>query len=297
VHADQERQRRVVARITRFAAAILVAYGGSAIAAQRIDATQAALAQAMQGHRIVLLGEVHDNAVQHALRLAALRELVERGARPAIAFEQFDREHQADIDRARRERPRDADYLIAQSKAANDWNWTLYRPFVQFALDRDLPIIAANLSRADAIRVAQDGWSAAFDPKTVQALRLDALPADFRGKQEREIAEGHCNQLPAEMLAPRANAQIARDLAMARSIDPYVERGVVLLAGNGHARRDIGVPFWLPREAMPQTISIGLVERDSDGSVPETADEFDVYVVTERAARDDPCKQLRTPAR
>jgi len=79
----------------------------------KLDPNPGALVQAMQGHRIVLLGEVHDNAIQHALRAAALRQWVEQGARPALAFEQFDREHQPDIERSRRERPSDADYLIA----------------------------------------------------------------------------------------------------------------------------------------------------------------------------------------
>ena len=292
MHPDQERQRGVVARVACLAAvAALVAFC-TPVAAKQIDATPATLAHAMQGHRVVLLGEVHDNAAQHALRIAALRQLVERGARPAIAFEQFDREHQADIDRARRERPRDADYLLAEAKGSNDWNWTFYRPFIQLALDHHLPIVAANLSRADAMRVAIDGWSAAFDPKIVRTLRLDALPGYFRRKQEHEIAEGHCNQLPAEMLAPRANAQIARDLVMAQSIAPHVQRGVVLLAGNGHVRRDIGVPFWLPGDVARQAVSIALLERDKDGSAPESVEGFDVYAVIERAARDDPCKQL-----
>jgi uncharacterized iron-regulated protein len=44
-----------------------------------------------------------DNGAQHALRLAALRLQVEAGARPALAFEQFDREQQPAIDRARRD--------------------------------------------------------------------------------------------------------------------------------------------------------------------------------------------------
>ncbi len=56
---------------------------------------------------VVLLGEVHDNGIQHRIRADALRRLLEGGARPAIAFEQFDRERQADIDRARRESPPD----------------------------------------------------------------------------------------------------------------------------------------------------------------------------------------------
>ena len=54
---------------------------------------------------VVLLGEVHDNVVQHRIRAEALRRMLEGGARPAIAFEQFDRERQGDIDRARREPP------------------------------------------------------------------------------------------------------------------------------------------------------------------------------------------------
>ena len=156
--------------------------------AVKLDPTPAALAQAMKDHRVVLLGEVHDNAAQHALRVAALRQLLAAGARPAIAFEQFDRERQPDVDRARR----DADYLIAQAKGSGGWNWELYREFVALALEYDLPIVAANLSRTDAMRVAVDGWRAVFDAQTVRELGLDSLPGDLERKQEGEIAIGHC---------------------------------------------------------------------------------------------------------
>ena len=69
------------------------------------DLDEAPLAQALAQRPVVLLGEVHDNAAQHAARAAALRRLLAAGGRPALAFEQFDRERQADIDRARRESP------------------------------------------------------------------------------------------------------------------------------------------------------------------------------------------------
>jgi uncharacterized iron-regulated protein len=256
-----------------------------------LDPNPGALVQAMQGHPIVLLGEVHDNAVQHALRAAVLRQWVVQGARPTIAFEQFDRERQPDIERARRERPADADYLIAQAKGSGDWRWESYRPFVALALEYDLPIVAANLSRREAMQVANDGWSALLDAATRSALGLDALPTVFRRKHEDAIAIGHCNLLPADALPPLARAQMARDIAMAQSIRPYVGRDVVLLAGNGHVRRDIGVPFWLPADAVRGAISIGVLERD-DSSVPESAPDFDAYVITERAERGDPCKDL-----
>jgi uncharacterized iron-regulated protein len=257
-----------------------------------IDANPAALVKAMQGHRIVLIGEVHDNPAQHALRAAALRQWIAAGARPAIAFEQFDRDRQPDIERARSERPRDADYLIAQAKGDGDWNWKAYRPLVALALDYDLPIIAANLSRRDAMRVSIDGWPAVFDAAARDELKLDALPAKFRRSHDDAIAAGHCNLLPPDALPALARAQMARDIVMAQAIRPYVDRGAVLLAGNGHARREIGVPFWLPADAARAAVSIGVLERNDDGTVPASAADFDAYVLTKRAERTDPCKGL-----
>jgi len=271
---------------------LLTAVAVAAAAPVELDPKPAALVQAMRGHRVVLLGEVHDNAAQHALRAEALRQLVAQGARPAIAFEQFDAEHQPDIDRARRERPGDADYLIAQAKGGSGWRWDSYRPFVALALEYDLPIVAANLSRSGAMKVAIDGWPAVFDAPTRSELGLDALPADFRRKHEDAIAIGHCNLLPVEALPARARAQMARDIVMARAIRPHLERGVVLLAGNGHVRRDIGVPFWLTAAARRNTISVGVLERDDDGSAAESAADFDAYVITDRADRADPCMDL-----
>src|SRR5678810_680797 len=86
----------------------------------------------LRGDALVLLGEVHDNAEQHRLRLDALQRAFASGWRPAIAMEQFDREHQADIDRARRERPGDAQHLIdaaapSGTRAGSGWNWSFYR--------------------------------------------------------------------------------------------------------------------------------------------------------------------------
>jgi uncharacterized iron-regulated protein len=285
------RARRAI-RGLRIAACLMWFSAAAAAAPGAIDPDPAALAQAMQGHRVVLLGEVHDNAAQHALRAAALRQWIVAGARPAIAFEQFDRDRQPDIERARRERPRDADYLIAQARVEGDWNWGAYRPFVMLALEYDLPIIAANLSRRDAMRVAIDGWPAVFDAAVRDEFMLDALPAKFRRSHEDAIAVGHCNLLPPEALPARARAQMARDLVMARSLRPYVDRGAVLLAGNGHVRRDIGVPFWLPADAARAAISIGVLENNDDGSAPESAADFDAYMTTQRAERADPCKGL-----
>jgi uncharacterized iron-regulated protein len=256
--------------------------------------TPEALASTMGTRRNVLLGEVHDNGMQHALRASALRRLVEAGARPAIAFEQFDREQQAEIDRLRRGRPGDVDALMGVG--ARNWAWRHYRPYLQLAVDYELPIVAANLSRADAMKVAAQGWKAVFTPSEQVALGLDNLPSAFVAAHEQAVAAGHCNLLPVESLAPMARAQIARDIVLAQSLRPHLDRGVVLLTGNGHVRKDIGVPVWLSPEERHDLLSIGLLEMGPDGSEGTDDDlhqRYDAVVETAAAERPDPCEALR----
>lgn len=268
-----------------------------ASADMRVEAEPEALAAAMATRSSVLLGEVHDNAAQHALRLAALRRRIEAGARPALAFEQFDRQSQGAIDRSRLERPGDADALIAAA-GAGKWQWTHYRPFVQLALEYDLPIVAANLSRAEASQVATQGWNARFSAAEQSALGLDRLPSDYVDAQERAVARGHCDLLPTEALAPMARAQIARDIVIAQSVRPYLARGVVLLTGNGHARRDIGVPYWLHSDERALVLSIGLLEVTADAiPLEDLQKRFDAVVETPPAERADPCAELRARQR
>ena len=261
----------------------------------RADFGEQAVAQEMARRPVVLLGEVHDNAVQHATRAAALRRLLAGGARPALAFEQFDRERQADIDRARGETPPAgrslAEHVIEQARPARGgWDWSLYRPFVELALEFDLPIVAANLSRADAMRVATQGFAAVFDEATHARFGLDALPPALLDAHQRAVDDGHCNRMPADALPAMARAQIARDLALAQAIRPHFARGVVLLTGNGHVRNDIGIPFFLDETERAQVIAIGLLERDRPDA--GWAERFDVAFATPAQPREDPCATL-----
>jgi uncharacterized iron-regulated protein len=252
----------------------------------------------LAGNAIVLLGEVHDNAGQHRLRLDLLRRAFAGGWRAAIAMEQFDVGRQADIDRARRERPRDAQHVIDQAatpavRAGEGWNWAFYRPYVALALEYDVPLLAANLSNADTRRIVRDGLAAAFEPERLAALGLDRpIASDWQQAQEREIDRGHCGALPAALWPRMAQAQIARDAVMADLLRRQGQRGIVLLAGNGHVRRDLGVPRWLGAEAS-RLYTVGLLERD-DTHTPVSA--FDITLRTEVAERADPCAGFKPRA-
>jgi uncharacterized iron-regulated protein len=252
-----------------------------------------ALEAQMQRRPVVLLGEVHDNAVQHAVRAQALALLLKTGLRPALAFEQFDRERQGDIDRVLSGKPaREADRVGALAAlGGRGWNWDLYRPLLELAVRYQLPIVAANLSRADARRVSNEGFGAVFDPAEQRRLGLDPLADDLLQAQKEAIDEGHCHQMPPQMLPGLARAQIARDAALAQAIGPYLQRGVILLTGNGHARRDTGVPRFLPAQQQDRIVSIALLERGTaDAAAPAGA--YDVVFVTPVQSRDDPCQSL-----
>jgi uncharacterized iron-regulated protein len=281
-------------RLRRFALGIVLLLSTAAVQAAQaeLEGDAEVLARLMHPRRIVLLGEVHDNARHHTLRVEALARWIAGGARPALAFEQFDTERQPDIERARQQRPNDADYLIAQAKGSGDWQWDSYRPFIDLALMHGLPIVAANLSRRQAMKVARDGWTAVFAASLLNELGLDALPAAFLQAHEDAIAVGHCRRLPASILPAMARAQIARDIVLAQSLRPHLRRGIVLLAGNGHVRTDIGVPFWLTPEERDQTLSIGLLERGTPEAALGGTKPFNAYVITEGVDRSDPCKDV-----
>ena len=231
---------------------------------------------------VVLLGEVHDNVAQHALRLEAFEALLATGARPALAMEQFDRDKQPAIDRLLAQTPRpDADALIAAGQGASGWLWAQYRPFVALALQHGLPIVAANVGREETRKIIREGLAAnGFDA---------AVPPAVLQRQAEGIEASHCGMLDKPMAQRMAQAQVARDQFMAQVVHAHAERGVVLLAGNGHVRTDLGVPLWLSPAVRARSEAIGVLERGDTGTA------YDRRVFTAVQERPDPCEAMRAP--
>ena len=251
--------------------------------------------------RFILLGEIHDNASHHRFRRDLIAALVRDGRRPAIAMEQFDRDHQTALDRAQNELPRDPERVKNASHFnSKGWNWSFYEPMVRMALDHNLPLLAANMSRADAFRVSTEGAAGVLGTATVDALKLDSpLPDVARRKLEKVIEDGHCGKAPREILPGIVAAQRARDAIMAQTLSRQTATGAVLIAGNGHVRRDFGVPHYLEQYADgSNTVVVGLIEVNGARQTPDdyyTGEypEYDFIVFTPRTPRPDPCKDIR----
>ena len=255
-----------------------------------ITATQARAEQASpaaHAPEILLLGEVHDSAVGHAARVTLLQRRLAAGWRPAIAMEQFDTDQQVALDAAMAACA-DADCVLARVAGKPSWHWPYYKPVIAMALQYHLPLYAANLSRGDAGKIVKDGFAAALPAALVAHYDLDHLPAAVLTAQEAEVRDGHCGMLPEEMVAPMAKAQIARDVVMAETLRTHAGSGIVLIAGNGHTRRDIAVAYWLRKDGLAAH-AVGYLEPDSEG------DRYDEVHRIPKTERPDPCAQFRAP--
>ena len=263
----------------------------------------AALAERLRPARYVLLGEIHDDALQHRLRAAVLRALLADGRPTWVVFEQIDRQHSAAVAAA----PRDTEAVVGAGQLdKKGWDWPLHRPLFDAALAGGATVVGGNLSRAEASQVVRGGVAQA--PMELQRWLAGpdviggadpALPLAWTAAQDAELRHqvdvGHCGALPPAMIAPMALAQRARDaaLAVAMTAAPPGVR-VVLIAGNGHVRRDIGVPHYLAAARADGIVSIAFLERGSDGATVADGP-YDEAWFTALVERPDPCASFHPP--
>jgi len=268
---------------------------------RRVD--EQALSSALRAARYRLLGEMHDNPDHHAIQLEQLGRLAKEGVKPVVAFEQFDREHDA----ALQERLRGPDVTAEDVASAvrldrKGWNWEYYRPLVEIALKYHMQLRAANLSRDDAQQIIKDGLNS-LGAQRIAALRLERAWSPEREQALRKhIFDGHCRALPERLLPAMAAAQRARDATMAESLLDAGPDGAVLIAGNGHVRRDLAAPLYLGASpGAGATCSVGILEVEEGKTEPrdyaETAGAspaaFDFVCFTPAWDRPDPCATFK----
>jgi len=255
--------------------------------------TRDALVKRLKGADYVLLGEMHDNAVQHRLRA----ELIDAGAskKPAIVYEQFPWGADSVLQTTPTQ-PIEA-WLDRAGFDRKGWRWPLHQPLLDVAVKDGLPRYGSQLNREKLRTVMRGGAASAPAPLGDYMTKVPLTEAGGKAL-EATLAEGHCGELPAEMGPMMRNAQEARDAAMTDAMFRASAGGrpAWLIAGNGHVRRDYGVPRFLAQLAPKKSaVVVGFLEREPDGALPSEAERqvYDVVWITVRAEREDPCKAMR----
>jgi uncharacterized iron-regulated protein len=236
--------------------------------------------QAMTQADVVLLGEIHDNPAHHE----AQAELVAALQPKAVIWEMLTPQQ---AERLAGGLPEDEDAL----RRLLNWDQTgwpdfsLYAPI--FMAAPDALHIGAQVPRSDARAVMSSGAAKFFGPEAADYGLDQPLGADELAQRQADQLRAHCDALPEAMLPLMVDFQRLRDATLARAALQAFDRTggpVVVVTGNGHARRDRGVPVYLSQR-RPDLILFALGQSE-DGAI---SGEFDAIWDAPAVERPDPC--------
>ncbi|MCI2399387.1 ChaN family lipoprotein [Aliiroseovarius sp. N1Y82] len=244
----------------------------------------AALAASEEVPDVLIVGEVHDNPVHHDVQA----DFVARMQPAALVVEMLDSDQAGRITGILAGDPGAASELLGWN--ARGWpDFEMYRPIFTASPAR---IYGAAVPR-EVARAAYGGGIAAHFGDGAAAYGLeDALPEDELSQRLDLQFRAHCDAMPRDALGGMIAVQRLRDATLARAVVQALEEvggPVVVITGNGHARRDWGVPSYLARVAPDVTVAV--VGQGEDGEVPDGG--FDLVLDAPSVDRPDPCEAFR----
>jgi uncharacterized iron-regulated protein len=215
---------------------------------------EAAALDALARRRVVLLGERHDSADDHAWQARVIEGIVARTGRLTVGFEMFPRRAQPALDAFAAGRC-DLEAFLVAARWREVWGFepSLYRGLLELCRDRGLGMLALNVDRPIVTLVGREGWGAL--PEAERAWLSEAAPAPAAYRRYLFDVTGGARPDRAAK-APDApefdrfvRAQQVWDRAFACAIANHLAREqedrVVGLIGRGHLEYGWGTPAQL----------------------------------------------------
>lgn len=194
------------------------------------------LADELAARDVVFFGELHDNVVGHQVYADLARLLAERRGDLVISMEMFERDVQGVVNDYLRGRI-DEETFLKHSRPWKDYARD-YKPLIELARERKLDVIAGNLPRPVAGKVAsKEGSLSPYLP------RITTAPLDRYWELFADVMKGHPG---AEGAVERMyRSQCAKDDAMAESMADYLaanpHRQPFMIHCNGNFHSDYGL--------------------------------------------------------
>ncbi|MFW5972627.1 MAG: ChaN family lipoprotein [Bacteroidota bacterium] len=203
---------------------------------------------------VVLVGELHDDTLGHRFRHELIRHLHASLGRPiAVSLEMFEQDVQLVVDEYL------AGIITEQHFLAASRPWPNYardyRPYIEFAKERAIPVVAANTPRRYVNMVAREGLDALstvfgealhYLPSLPLPPVSDAYRASFFERMEDVAGHGDGHGPSLDHLF---DAQRLWDAGMAESIVTQLDRSmnplVIHVAGAFHVENRTGIPDML----------------------------------------------------
>ena len=212
----------------------------------------------LMDYRVIFIGEEHESRASHDAELTILKGLAERDSNLLLALEMFERDAQDILDA----------YLVGKIsekkflKQARPWpNYPKdYRPLIEYAKEKGMPVIAANIPRRAAAAVAMAnkissdvmGEDRRYLPKTLH-LKSKKYYQRFVSSMEEMP---HFTPMKGINVDGLYKAQVLKDAVMAASIEPSIDRRILFCCGHFHSDYHLGIPYQLRKNHPKLKIAV-----------------------------------------
>ncbi|MBS9866310.1 ChaN family lipoprotein [Vibrio alginolyticus] len=195
----------------------------------------------LQQADVILIGEWHTHAGIHRFQTDMLKQLTSYDRSLALSMEQFTRDKQPVVDAYLRGEIGEQ-YLMKQANAWPNYE-SDYRPLVEFAKQKNLPVIAANATKSIVQCIGRQGLD--YINKLDDDQRMFIAQAINTGSspyKEKFMASMHHGK--PEQTEKQFAAQVTWDETMAESIVSYLDDNpgaqIVHVAGKFHTEQGLG---------------------------------------------------------
>ena len=237
------------------------------------------LFSALRTQRVIYVGERHDRPEDHAVQNTVLRQLYRDEPSLAIGMEMFQVPFQQPLDDWSAGRI-DETVLRRETEYDDRWGYdfSLYRPMLEFARNHSLEVVALNAPREVAHAVAMTGVEG-LDPELAATLpELDLDDPEHRAlfDQAFDIAEHGGSE---EMVDRFYQAQVVWDETMGSRVAATLEGDdapakMVVFAGRVHVHGGLGIPSRAEkRGAAPFVVVLPVTEAELKAELEVPPDE------------------------
>ncbi len=242
------------------------------------------VAAAMRSADVVILGEIHDNPHHHMVQTEALKIV----SPSAVVWEMVTEEGAQRLAQKAASNPEELSRILRWAESG----WpplSMYYPVFQAT---DAPVYGAMVPRAAARAAMERGAATTLGADAARfGLTIPLSDAEQDAREADQLA-AHCDAIPESALPQMVAIQRLRDAVLTRAILRATDETggpVAVITGNGHARKDWGIPTFLSR--LRPGLKVFVLGQSEGGSIEG---EFDAVIDSPSVEREDPCLAFET---
>jgi uncharacterized iron-regulated protein len=249
------------------------------------------LAKRLKG-QLILIGEIHDNVHHHEIQAKLIMALAPR----VLVSEHLDEDQVTFLDDFAKKPSSTVKEFPQAVNWAEHWgdDFEPFKPLYRAAIERQTMIRPGLFAKSQVKRIYQSGIGAVLSGKEQAKFGVATLPKEARQKLLSELVASHCGMLDQKGAERMLPVQQARDAFLSLQATNHVGLGqIVVVAGNGHVRRDVGMPHYLLASGAPEPSVIIQIEESEDSAIWLSPQIADFVIITKPVARPDPCDAFR----